>query len=300
VFTRAQARSCGWSDSALTRAVRSGRLVRLRHGHFTAAPAGDHRLAARAAALACGGSVISHRSAALVHGLPLLDPPPRRPDLTVPPRRTGDVTGALLHRAGLHRDEVVVVDGVAVTSVARTLIDLARTVSRPAAVVTMDAALHRQLTDVQQLLATIDRCSYWPNIRRAAAAVDLADARAESPLESISRLVLPRLQLPPPKPQAVIRDEFGRFVGRCDFYWDGPGVFGEADGRGKYDGRDVLTAEKIRQEALETLGLIGVRWGWRDVRVGQRRLVSRIESAFARGELRDRSGFPRKWSVDDG
>jgi hypothetical protein len=85
-----------------------------------------------AAGRACGGSVISHRSAAVRHDLPLLDPPPR-PDLTVRPHCTRDVAAALLHRASLRDEDVVELDGVLVTSMPRTLVDLARSVSVPAA-----------------------------------------------------------------------------------------------------------------------------------------------------------------------
>jgi putative AbiEi antitoxin of type IV toxin-antitoxin system len=298
IFTRADARNVGWSDSAISRAVRSGRIVRVRQGHFAVAAPIDPCLAARAAALACRGSVISHRSAALLHGLPLLHSPPGRPDLTVQPRRTGDVAAALLHRAGTPSEDVVDIDGAPVTSVPRTLIDLGRTVSVGAAVVTIDAALHRELTDTEELLALLKRCASWPRARRAAAAVKRSDGRAESPLESVSRLVFRRLGLPTPQLQAVIRDEGGCFLGRCDFYWDEFGVFGEADGRGKYDERPVLTSEKLRQEGLENAGLVGVRWGWDDARYRQSALEYRIRRGFERGRLRDASGFPRSWSVD--
>jgi hypothetical protein len=298
LFTRADARSSGWSDSALSRAVRSGRILKLRHGHFAAASDADPILRARAAA-ACSGSVISHRSAALLHGLPLLDLPPKRPDLTVPPRHTGDVADALLHRAGLPAEDVIDVDGAEVTSVARTLIDLGRTLHVGAAVVSIDAALHRGLVDESELLRVLDRCSHWPNARRAARSVALSDALSESPLESVSRLVMMRLRLPMPRPQRWIRNEAGLLVARCDFYWDEPGVFGEADGRAKYESRDILTEEKDRQEDLECLGLVAVRWGWTDVRYRQPRLAARIRTAFERGRMRDRSGFPRKWSVVD-
>ncbi|MDQ1747177.1 MAG: hypothetical protein QOD07_1440, partial [Frankiaceae bacterium] len=297
-FTRADARAFGWSDSALSRAVRSGRVTKVRHGHFSTTGGADPILRAHAALAACRGSVISHRSAALVHDLPLLDPAPARPDLTVPPGRTGDVTSALLHRAGLPPEDVVVIGDAAVTSVARTVVDLARTLPLDSALVPMDAALHRRFVDRAALEAVLTRCAIWPNARRAARVIALADGRSESPLETVSRLVIPRLGLPIPQPQGVVRNRFGLVIGRCDFYWDEPGVFGEADGRSKYDGRDILTAEKDRQEALERLGLVSVRWGWSTVRVRPRGLATRVLDAFERGRLRDRSGFPRKWSVD--
>jgi hypothetical protein len=279
-------------------------VLKLRHGHFAGADAGadadlDPVLCARAATKACRGSVISHRSGVLTHTLPLLERPPDRPDLTVPPRRTGDVAGALLHRAALAPEDVVIIEGAPVTTVARTLIDLARMVPVGAAVVSIDAALQRGLVSKAELLHVLDRCARWPNARRAARAVELSDGLAESPLESVSRLVMRRLRLPPPRPQRWIRDDGGLIVARCDFYWDEPGVFGEADGRTKYASREVLTDEKDRQEQLEDLGLVAVRWGWTDVRYRQPLLAARINSAFERGRLRDRSGFPRKWSVVD-
>lgn len=91
-------------------------------------------------------------------------------------------------------------------------------------------------------------------------------------------------------------DEFGRSVARLDFYWDEFGVAGETDGRAKYDERAVLTAEKDRQERAEDLAIVFTRWGWADLNRPQS-LRGRIEGAFERGRLRDRSGVRRKWSI---
>jgi hypothetical protein len=298
VFSRADARACGWSDAALSRAVRSGRVLRLKHDQFTAPEnRDDPRVIAAAAARSCRGSVVSHRSAAVIHGLPLLRPPPLRPDLTIAPRATGDVAGALLHRATLRPEDVTEIEGVPVTTVARALIDIARCSSTTAAVVSIDAALHRRLADAQDLEEIIGTCRHWPRIRRAKLALAVADARAESPLESFSRLVLRWLKLPTPGLQTTLYDETGVFLGRTDFYWDEFGVAGEADGRTKYDDRDVLTAEKLRQEELANSGIEVVRWGWADVRYRPRYLGERIRRAFDRGRRRDLSGFPRLWSV---
>jgi hypothetical protein len=298
VFSRAEARACGWSDAALTRAVRSGRVLRLKHDQFTAPEnRDDPRVAAAAAARSCRHSVVSHRSAALIHDLPLLHPPPLRPDLTITPCATGDVAGALLHRATLHPEEVIEIDGVPVTTVARTLIDIGRCTSTAAAVVTLDAALHRRLVDAHDLEEVIRACRRWPRVRRAKLALAVADARAESPLESFSRLVLRWLKLPTPDLQPTLYDENGVLLGRTDFYWDEFGVVGEADGREKYDRRDVLTDEKLRQEDLANAGVEVVRWGWADARYRPRYLGERIARGFERGRRRDRSGFPRQWSV---
>jgi hypothetical protein len=202
-----------------------------------------------------------------------------------------------LYRASLPARDVTVVDDIPVTSIARTLVDVARHRPVTAAVAAIDAALHGRLVTMGELDDVMLRCWNWPRIRRAQRALRLVDARSESPLESVSRLVLSWLRLPTPDLQPVVLDESGRAVGRLDFYWDEFGVLGEADGRSKYDARAVLTAEKERQEALEDLGLIAVRWGWEYATRRPQALKRRVENGFRRGILRDRSGFRRLWSV---
>jgi hypothetical protein len=298
VFNRSDARAYGWSDSALSRAVRAGRILRLKHDQFTTLEHGDDpRVVAAAAARSCQGSVVSHRSAALIYGLPLLHPAPARPDLTITPRATGDVAGALLHRATLRPEDVIEVDGIPVTTLARTLVDVGRCTSTAAAVVAIDAALHRNLIETQDLEEAVRVCRRWPGIRRARGALAVADARAESPLESLSRLVLRKLEVPVPELQATLCDENGVFLGRVDFYWPEPGVVGEADGLAKYDSRAVLLDEKRRQDGMEALGLVVVRWDWTEVTRRPQLLRQRLTGAFERGRRRDHAGFPRQWSV---
>jgi hypothetical protein len=279
--------------------VRSGRVLRLRHGQFTAAAEISLRELGIAAMQACAGSVLSHRSALLAHGLPILGPPPVRPDLTVPPRRIGRLVDAHLHRATLVANDIVLTPSGTATTVARTLVDNARTRSTAAAVVAIDAALHDRLVTMDEIDDVMVRCWNWPGIRRAQRALPLVDGRSESPLESVSRLVIRWLRLPMPDTQVVVLDERGCPVGRLDFYWDEYGVGGEADGRLKYveRGRAALTDEKDRQERIEDLALVMTRWGWSHATRWPQVLRTKLENAFDRGRLRDRSGCRRKWSI---
>ena len=300
-FCRADALDLGWTDSALSRAVRSGRLLKPRRGWFVV-PSGaegepiDPRLAAVAAAGACSGSVVSHRSAALLHGLPVFGRS-FRPELTVSRNGTGDTAGALVHRARLRDVDVVEVDGIRVTSVARTVSDIGRSRSALHSVPVADAALHAKVTSRDEIADVLQSCRGWPRVRYARHALELADGRAESPLESVSRLIMPRLGLPPPMIQPLVLDERGVVIARLDFYWDEFGVGGEADGRLKYRDPATLVAEKYRQEGVEDLAMVVVRWGWDDAMYRRPVLGSRIRRAFQRGEARDRAGFPRLWSI---
>jgi hypothetical protein len=296
VFSRSDARARGLSDAALNRMVRAGEVVRLRRDQFARWTVDPHLAAALAATRAVRHSTVSHRWAAHLTDLPLLAALPDHVELTVQPTGTGDATSARVHRAALPAADMTIMHGVPVTAPARTALDVAR--SRPVseAVAVLDAVLQRGLATSAELDAVALRCWNWPGIGRAQRALRLIDPLAESPLESLSRLLFGNLRLPRPSTQVTIRSG-GMFVGRTDFYWDEFGVVGEADGRSKYDSRQVLVDEKARQEALENLGLIVVRWGWDDVTKRPRALKARLEAAFERGYLRDRSGLPRLWSL---
>jgi hypothetical protein len=297
VFTVDEARSLGWTDSALRHGVSRGRLLRVRRGVYTSRPTITRETAAVAAVRATPNAVVSHRSAALLHGLPLLGAQPSVPELTVRPREPADHPALHLHRASLRPRDIVLIGDTAVTSPARTAVDLARHRPLFTAVAAIDAVLNREMATLEDIEDVLRFCWNWPRIRRAQRAVAVADGRAESPLESVSRLVLPRLGFPPPEPQKRIFDRYGRIIGRSDFYWDDVGVIGEADGRAKYADRDVLTNEKEHQEDYEDLGLVVVRWGWEHAWSRQHVLEARLANGFERGRRRDRSGFVRLWTL---
>lgn len=302
VFTRSEAISAGWTSAALRYAVERGWLIRLRPGVFVPplAPATDKYAARRrdltvaaiAAVLANPSSVASHTAAGVLHQLPLWYLPDL-PCITVPPKFVGDVAGAHLHRARLPRIHVVA-RPVATTSVPRTVVDIGREHGELSALVAADAALHSGLTTVRALRTHLRDCRGWPGVRAARRAIDFADERAESPLESVSRLKLHGF-VPRPELQMSIFDQQGTFLGRSDFLWDEFGVVGEADGMQKYDDVEQMSLreEKLRQERLEQSGLIVVRWGRDDLNRIEH-LVGRLREAFARAARRNE---PQRWRV---
>jgi hypothetical protein len=294
-FSAQELRRLGWSRSAVRNAVEHHRLAPVRRGWY-ARSAGDGS-AARvvAAARAYPDGVLSHRTAAELHGLPIVGARSRAPEMTFLPSARGTRNDVKPYRATLDRHDVVLVQGLASTSAARTVVDLARHLPTGRVVPAIDAALHRGLTSPDEIDAVLLRCWNWPGIRRAQRAFRLADARAESPLESVSRLAMGWLGVPTPDLQTTIFDQYGRIVARGDFYWDKFAVIGEADGRSKYDSRDVLFAEKERQEVLENLRLVVMRWGWELPVRRPHAFRARLSEAFYRGLARDRSGLPRLW-----
>ncbi|MGY2076457.1 type IV toxin-antitoxin system AbiEi family antitoxin domain-containing protein [Blastococcus sp. SYSU DS0828] len=229
VRLRRDALTEGWSDGELARAVRSGELSRLRRGAYVdavlpAGPAAQHALLVEATvALLRRPAVVSHQSAAVLHGLPLWDVALDRVHITRPPGSWTDRSRVLCcHVARIRDDEVVRVGGVPVTDRVRTLLDLARSLRYEAAVVALDAALHRGLVTYDELRARLFDIVGAPGTRSAARAVAAADARSESVGESRSRVILQRWQPAPSALQFEVLSAGGDLVARTDFAWEGP------------------------------------------------------------------------------
>jgi hypothetical protein len=186
-----------------------------------------------------------------------------------------------VHAAPLTEMDITTIDGVPVTSLARTVLDLCRTVPIEQAVAAGDRALAFGL--VRAVLEEhLSQMARWSGTRQARRAVTLLDPRSESAGESVSRVRLHEDGLPAPELQQDIHDEDGQFVARVDFCWQKQRTIGEFDGKIKY-GRmlksgqsieDVLFAEKRREDALRDLGWQIVRWLWADL--------------YRRGVIRDR------------
>lgn len=300
-FTAAQS---GMTPSALRHSVKTGDYDRLQLGVYAKAQSPDPLLyrtlrstnlrAAQGAAAACDRAAISHASATIASGLPVIGRAVNQPCVTV---QSGTALRTLakahLHRATL--EETIMINGVAATPVARTVCDLAREHGVAAGLAAADAALHLGLTSSEELVAVAQQQRRWPGGRAAGWVAGFADARIESALESLSRLCMHRYNLPAPRPQARIVDEHGVIVARADFYYDEFGVMGESDGAMKWE-NDPEQRDKRDQSThlLEGLGLIVVRWGWPDLRTFGR-VVRRFKLGFARGA---RPGSPlRRWDV---
>ena len=176
-------------------------------------------------------SAVSHRSAALAHGLPLVGDFPERPELTVQRENRCTTSGTRLYTARLFRGHTVGVDGMMCTSVERTISDIARSHPLYHAVVAGDFAARHNLMHDDDVALVLQDCWTWRGIARTKRALGFLDARAESPGESVSRLVLAQHGLEPNELQREIY--VGGQTFRVDFWWrtpQGPGLVGEFDG----------------------------------------------------------------------
>lgn len=265
----------GLSQHEIARQTRTGALTRVRHGSYISEPLPtdprERQLTLIAATTLSEGTVLSHQSAAALHGLPL---PLGIPDVVTATRagRGGGHVRPHLHVrcAPLEEVDVVSRQGVRLTSLARTAYDLARSHGLDAGVAAVDAATRRGVGP-----ATWDRLEEqgrrWPGSRDARFALRFRHGNSESPGESVCRLRFRQIGIPDPTLQFEII-HLGQLLGRSDFGWPELRLLGEFDGRVKY-GRllqpgeapgDVVHREKRREERICALGWWFARFTWAD------------------------------------
>lgn len=264
----------------------------------------DDQLHERALAiqLAIPGAVISHESAARLHGLDFRRRWRRRHEgdlvtATVPGGSHLARDGYRTVSARVPQQQRVTIDGIVTTGPARTAVDLARQsnlgdglavcdsamrklVLRAALTMKLDdrVAVHRDdlRTRARESLELVARdMPRWPGIRPARRAILEADPASESPLESASRAVAITAGLPAPKVGWPITLPNGRTVWG-DLVWLEERVVGEADGALKYTSRDDLMREKLREDALRSCGWTVVRWTWNEAVVEPHLLVRKL------------------------
>ena len=297
VFTAADAVACGYNPDEASRLVRSGQWVRLRRGVYcervtleaAATPEARHRVMVAAALLAAGTRVhASHQSAAVLHEVAVLRVP-SRVTLTAPDGPHKATPALLRVVAALPQEHCArTPDGLAVTSVARAVVDIARALPFRDAVVAADSALHAGRTTPAELQTVLDEQRGWRGSRSAARVLAFADKRAESPGESVTRVLLAELGYTEVEPQPVL-EGLSRRTYRVDLLLRGR-VIVEFDGKVKYvdaamtkdrTPADVLLAEKDREQDLEDAGYEVVRLKWSDL-AAPARVRAKIEAALAR------------------
>jgi hypothetical protein len=287
--------------------VRKGEFISLRRGVYTASShwweldaRGQYRLRVLAAvAYSKSELVVSHVSAACLWDLPWFLPYPRAIHTIERIANGGRSSSAVARHTVGRPDEFETIEGVSVTSLARTVVDVARSTSFVQAVAIADAALRR--TDVpwdrvpptaltrDDLFRELDRLSLSQGTAKGRRVVEFADGRADRPGESISRVHIAMAKLTAPQLQAPLRGASGR-LWHVDFWWPEFNLIGEFDGKAKYTderylaGRtpqQVLYDEKVREDDLRAATHGFTRWPW-EVAMSMPRLRRQLIAAGLR------------------
>lgn len=217
-------------------------------------------------------STLSHKSALIVHGLPI--PYLRAEDeLRVETAHpTHSTRGGAVHvrRRNIDGADRVVVDGIRVTTVLRTLWDIARDYPLAFSVAVIDSALHQLLVSGEALQEYAERHPSRTGQSRIDRALANMDGRRETVAESICAMRFVEHLITGFEPQVEIFDEQGRFVARTDFADKEARVVAEFDGAVKYymngnDPHQEFEAERAREYRLRNLGYTVFRIRWSDL-----------------------------------
>lgn len=288
VLTARQASELGYTRAYRRAAIRRGAWTRAgrgivapldvrpdlpRHGAGVVLARRRHTVLATGAVLSRPSDVIAGRSAAILHGLPTFAVPSTPELLAGGSAGAGPRPAAHPFPAAVGDNEITAWFGAALTNPARTLVDLGRH-DRFDAIMAVDAALREELVTVDEIDRALLGAGGWPGVRQARAVLRMGDPRAESPLESVTRLRMADAGLPSPEPQVWV----GRY--RVDFYWRELGVVLEADGRLKYTDEERWK-EKLREQYLRRRVNRVERVTWADILSGWSQTCELLRSALS-------------------
>ncbi|GAA4900482.1 hypothetical protein HNR25_004764 [Streptomonospora salina] len=276
VLSKAQARGCGMAEADLRRQLSRRAWVRIHQGVFRVRELQDRtergRLlsAVMAARLALGPATFACAETAArlwgMQGLPLWD---GTVHMAVPAQSTPHrIPGVRLHAWATAPEEIVSRGGMRASGPGRTLRDVLLRLDRYTPVCLLDSALNQGLVRTGDLpeLAAANRGRR--GCRRSRPWWDLADGRAQSPLEPRIRLVCTDGGVAPDGLQHRFYDDRGRLIAVGDLWWSDRRLLVEADGRAPHELPEPLLRDRRRQNALELAhpDVRILRFTWADLR----------------------------------
>jgi len=255
VVSRSQLVKLGYSDAAVSRAVRSGRLHRLLRGAYAvghaAVPPHGRCLAA---VLACGsGALLSHSSSAWLWGL--TGTCPIRPHVTVPTRGHQHSSVQLHHSTILTDEDCDEFERIPTTAVPRTMLDLAANHRARRLESVIEKAEHRGLLDIDRLDSILARAGGHPGRDRLQQAI----AIYRDPI--FSRVHTERLFLALINKAGLPQPAINNFVAghEIDAYWEAERFAVEVDGWDTHRTRAAFERDPLRIEDLKLAGIDAIR-----------------------------------------
>jgi very-short-patch-repair endonuclease len=276
VISAAQLLDAGLSRDEIATRVRMGRLHRLHRGvyavgHMALTPR-SHEMAA---VLACGSdALLSHRSAAVLWGLLRSA---TRIEVTAPRSRRAK-RGIVVHTSRrLHTDDRAVVDGIPVTSVARTLVDLAQDLTERRLGDAVHEAEVRRLFDLRAIHAATAQVSGRAGRHRLLRVIAAYETPpfTRSDAERRFLALCRRYGLPEPRVNTWVEGY------ELDFYWPDARLAVEIDGAAVHYTRRAFHEDRRRDRRLAALGIQVLRVPWLDLCGEPGRVAADLLAALA-------------------
>jgi predicted transcriptional regulator of viral defense system len=302
VIARWQLLALGVGRGGITHRLASGRLHRVFPGVYAV---GHKKITLRgrwmAAVLACGkGAVLSHVPAGVLHNVARTSA--GRVDVTVPRSRRG-IRGIVIHRVrDLHPDDVTVIDGIPVTSLARTLLDLAGSVPEWRFQRAFEDATKLPDFDARKVNELLDRHPRRKGRKRLATLVEKATAPSPYTRSGLERRFLRLCRetgIPTPSVNADIAGH------EVDISWPDTHLVVELDVDETHGDRVAFERDRRRDAdlALNEHHVLRVTGNWIDEDPGDvertvRRLRARYAAAAVRGPGRASTDHTANASTD--
>jgi very-short-patch-repair endonuclease len=283
VFSMQEAIALGLPKSTLQRRVDQGIFVRVGKG-MLALPGTSTRpdLAMRAALRLLNG-VVSHQSAARIHGFEAIPISP--PTMTVSHRSNYSFPGVVVHQStDLLAEHVQEVEGLVVTTPARTLVDLAKVFGPQRLERVVQHALVTGKVDVGELVELVAALSRRGK-RGTKALRTIIDERVlgvavtDTQLERLLFRLIDDAGLPRPTRQSNA-PWLKSLNGRVDFAYEAEKIVIEADSRRWHLQFDAFEVDKIRDNAAQLAGWIVLRITWRMIKEQPTRVIHTIRAAL--------------------
>lgn len=257
-FTTREAKATGLTARQLTVLVHDGYLARPLRGIYLAVQAGDSpRLRAECIRLAVpDGAVVCDRHAGWLHDAEMILAPNEhlalQPIAVFRPSGRGRLRNGLVDSGerNLRSEDVMYVDGVAVTTPLRTAWDLGRQRYPEPAIAGLDAMLRTRLFTHDELLDGVERFRGQRWVRTLRLVAPLADGRAASPGESVLRWRWISAGLPRPELQVEVWVD-GQLIAILDIAHEELRYAAEYDGEEWHTSPDQVEHDIKRRAAVE-------------------------------------------------
>ncbi len=273
VVARRQLLALGFNAREIEHRVARGRLHLIVRGVYAV---GWPQLTAKrrwmAAVLACGeGALLSHRSAAALWEIGL----EKGCEIDVSVCRPARLSRPGIHvrsRPGLGEGDIARRDGIPVTRIVRTLVDIASELSSMATERAVNEADALDLIDPETLRAALDDYEGESGVRPLRATLDARTFRlSDSDLEVFFRPLAEAARLPPPLTKQMVNGF------EVDFYWPELGLIVETDGL-RYHRTAAAQARDARRDRSHTLaGMTPLRFTHYEVKYEASKVTRALE-----------------------
>ena len=195
----------------------------------------------------------------------------------------------VVHTDALLADETQTVSGMPATTAARTAFDLGRRLGLKEGVQRIDALMNATDIKVNDVEALISRHPGVRGLRQLRKTLKLVDGGAESPYESLTRLLLRQAGFPRPETQIPVCDEYGYLIARIDMGWPQWRVGIDFDGAHHWTDARQRTWDVERYAKLLELEWLDVRLTAGTLHNNPRVFLDRVGAALVR------RGCPKTW-----